>query len=189
VIGLLYRADWTGLSLAADVRSETDQDLLRSRVRAVKPSWVPEGRGRSSRGVYPEGGTPTWADATSEEPGGYHSWHARLLIAPGGRYRQEDLVQLDRILELREVLGMNLEEIKGFLDSETRLEEVREAYRARKGLGTKVARAQQRALLEEALALNEALAEQVGAKLTRMDDFRNRLLASAQRCRELLEEL
>jgi outer membrane lipoprotein-sorting protein len=91
VIGLLYRADWTGLSLAADVRSETDQDLLRSRVRAMKPSWVPEGRGRSSRGVYPEGGPPTWADATSEEPGGYHSWHARLLIAPGGRYRQEYL--------------------------------------------------------------------------------------------------
>ena len=91
VIGLLYRADWTGLSLAADVRSETDQDLLSSRVRAVKPSWVPEGRGRSSRGVYPEGGPPTWADAISEEPGGYHSWHARLLIAPGGRYRQEYL--------------------------------------------------------------------------------------------------
>jgi hypothetical protein len=76
VIGLLYRADWTGLSLAADVRSETDQDLLSSRVRAVKPSWVPEGRGRSSRGVYPEGGPPTWADAISEEPG---------AITPGTR--------------------------------------------------------------------------------------------------------
>jgi DNA-binding transcriptional MerR regulator len=118
------------------------------------------------------------------------------LLTPSGytaggerRYRQEDLVRLDRILELREVLGMNLEEIKGFLDSETRLEEVREAYRARKGLGTKVARAQQRALLEEALALNEALAEQVGAKLSRMDDFRGRLLASARRCRELLDDL
>jgi outer membrane lipoprotein-sorting protein len=96
VIGLLYRADWTGLSLAADVRSETDQDLLSSRVRAVKPSWVPEGRGRSSRGVYPEGGPPTWADAISEEPGGYHSWHARLLVAPGGRYRQEYLDEPSR---------------------------------------------------------------------------------------------
>jgi hypothetical protein len=41
--------------------------------------------------VYPEGGPPTWADAISEEPGGYHSWHARLLVAPGGRYRQEYL--------------------------------------------------------------------------------------------------
>lgn len=118
------------------------------------------------------------------------------LLTPSGytaggerRYRQADLVQLDRILELREVLGMNLEEIKGFLDSETRLEEVREAYRARKGMGTKAARAQQKALLEEALQLNESLAEQVGAKLTRMSGFRDRLLASAQRCRQLLEEL
>jgi len=118
------------------------------------------------------------------------------LLSPSGytaggerRYRQDDLVQLDRILELREVLGMNLEEIKRFLDSETRLEEVREAYRARKDLGTTAARTQQRALLEEALGLNEALAEQVGAKLARMSDFRGRLLASAQRCRELLDEL
>ena len=115
-------------------------------------------------------------------PSGYTAGGERR-VPPGGPD------QLDRILELREVLGMNLEEIKGFLDSETRLEEVREAYRASKGLGTTAARAQQRALLEEALALNEALAEQVGAKLTRMSDFRSRLTASAQRCRELLEEL
>ena len=57
VIGLLYRAGWTGLSLAADVRSETDQDLLRSRVRAVRPSWVPGGTGPElPRGV--PGGRP-----------------------------------------------------------------------------------------------------------------------------------
>jgi DNA-binding transcriptional MerR regulator len=118
------------------------------------------------------------------------------LLTPSGytsggerRYRPDDLTQLDRILELREVLGMNLEEIKGFLDSENRLEEVREAYRARKDLGTPAARAQRRALLEEALTLNEALAEQVGAKVARMNDFRSRLLTSAQRCRELLDEL
>jgi outer membrane lipoprotein-sorting protein len=90
VIGLLYRADWTRLSLSADVRSESDQDLLMSRVRAVMPSWVPKGAGRRSR-VYPEGGPPTWAEATGGEPGGSRSWHARLLVAPGGRYRQEYL--------------------------------------------------------------------------------------------------
>ena len=89
MIGLLHRADWTRLSLSADVRSETDQDLLRNRVRAVTPSWVPAGRGRRFR-EHPEGGGPlTWAEATSEEPGGYRSWHAKLLVAPGGRYRQE----------------------------------------------------------------------------------------------------
>src|SRR5450755_2936677 len=47
------------------------------------------------------------------------------------RYRDTDLVQLQRILELREALGMNLEEIKQFLESEQRLDEVRAAYRAR----------------------------------------------------------
>jgi MerR family transcriptional regulator, repressor of the yfmOP operon len=118
------------------------------------------------------------------------------LLTPSGytsggerRYRQPDLTQLDRILELREVLGMNLDEIKTFLDSEIRLDEVRQAYRAKKGVGTSAAKAQQKALLEEALRLNESLAEQVGAKLTRMDDFRSRLVANAQRCRELITEL
>ena len=37
VIGLLHRADWTRLSLSADVHSETDQDLWMSRVRATMP--------------------------------------------------------------------------------------------------------------------------------------------------------
>ena len=118
------------------------------------------------------------------------------ILTPSGytaggerRYRQADLARLDRILELREVLGMNLDEIKEFLESDTRLDQVREAYRAKRGVGTKAAREQQRALLEEALALNEALAEQLNAKLARMDAFRAKLAASAQRCRELLDEL
>jgi hypothetical protein len=33
VIGLLYRADWTRLSLSAGVRFETDRDLLYRRMR------------------------------------------------------------------------------------------------------------------------------------------------------------
>src|ERR1700684_1347167 len=76
------------------------------------------------------------------------------------RYRPSDLVQLQRILELREALGMNLEEIKEFLESEQRLDEVRAAYRAKRDVHTKAARLQQRELLEEALRLNEALKEQ-----------------------------
>ncbi|MGH9090736.1 MAG: MerR family transcriptional regulator, partial [Acidimicrobiales bacterium] len=116
------------------------------------------------------------------------------LLRPSGytaggerRYGRDDLARLDRILELREALGMNLEEIKAFLDSETRLDEVREAYRARKDGRSRDARSQQKALLEEALALNESLAEQVRAKIARMDEFRARLSANAGRCRELLE--
>ena len=110
---------------------------------------------------------------------------------PGGerRYLEADLVQLQRILELREALGMNLDEIKEFLESEQRLDEVRAAYRARRDVNTKAARIQQRALLEEALHLNESLKEQLDAKLTRMDGFRATLSQNAERCRQLLAEL
>ena len=84
---------------------------------------------------------------------------------------------------------MNLEEIKEFLAFETRLDEVRAAYRGQEGRPSRDARSQQKALLEEALDLNESLAEQVRAKIARMDEFRARLSANAARCRELLDEL
>lgn len=105
------------------------------------------------------------------------------------RYRSSDLVQLQRILELREALGMNLEEIKEFLESEQRLDEVRAAYRAEQEVDTRAARRQRKALLEEALALNESLKEQLNAKLARMDAFRATLARNADRCRALLAEL
>jgi DNA-binding transcriptional MerR regulator len=113
------------------------------------------------------------------------------LYTAGGerRYRDTDIVQLQRILELREALGMNLEEIKGFLESEQRLDEVRAAYRAEQEIDTETARLQRQALLEEALALNESLKEQLNAKLARMDAFRATLARNADRCRELLAEL
>ena len=113
------------------------------------------------------------------------------LYTPGGerRYTGEDLTQLDRILELREVLGMNLDEIKEFLSFETRLDELRTSYRARKGQTSAKARAAQKATLREALELNESLAEQLNAKLARMDAFRAKLSGDAQRCRQLLDEL
>jgi len=105
------------------------------------------------------------------------------------RYRERDLLQLQRILELREALGMNLEEIKEFLESEQRLDEVRAAYRANRDVNTKAARRRQKALLEEALQLNESLKEQLDAKLARMDAFRATLAQNADRCRQLLTDL
>jgi len=113
------------------------------------------------------------------------------LYTSGGerRYTNDDLGQLERILELREVLGMNLDEIKEFLSFETRLDQLRTAYRASKGATTKAARAEQRATLREALELNESLAEQLNAKLARMDTFRAKLAGDAQKCRELLDAL
>jgi DNA-binding transcriptional MerR regulator len=112
------------------------------------------------------------------------------LYTPGGerRYTSEDLAHLQRILELREVLGMNLEEIREFLALETRLDELRASYRATKGATSKKALAAQKATLQEALVLNESLAEQISTKLARMDGFRAKLRSDAQRCRELLTE-
>jgi DNA-binding transcriptional MerR regulator len=116
---------------------------------------------------------------------------APSLYTPGGerRYTEDDLLHLKRILELREVLGMNLEEIKEFLSFEGRLDQLRADYHAAKGATTKRAIREQKATLSEALELNEALAEQLNAKLARMDSFRAKLAADAQRCRDLLAEL
>jgi MerR family transcriptional regulator, repressor of the yfmOP operon len=113
------------------------------------------------------------------------------LYTPGGerRYTPDDLAHLQRILELREVLGMNLDEIREFLARETRLDELRASYRATKDATSEKALAEQKATLQEALILNESLAEQITAKLARMDGFRSKLRSDAQRCRELLTEL
>jgi DNA-binding transcriptional MerR regulator len=113
------------------------------------------------------------------------------LYTPGGerRYTPEDLAHLQRILELREVLGMNLDEIREFLALETRLDELRASYRATKDATSTKALAAQKATLQEALVLNESLAEQISTKLARMDGFRAKLRSDAQRCRELLTEL
>jgi DNA-binding transcriptional MerR regulator len=113
------------------------------------------------------------------------------LYTAGGerRYTLDDLAHLQRILELREVLGMNLDEIREFLSLETRLDQLRASYRASKGATSKKARSEQKATLQEAMELNESLAQQINAKLARMDGFRSKLLSDAQRCRELLGEL
>jgi MerR family transcriptional regulator, repressor of the yfmOP operon len=113
------------------------------------------------------------------------------LYTAGGerRYTLEDLNHLQRILELREVLGMNLDEIREFLKLETRLDELRASYRATKGATSKKARAEQKATLEEAMEVNESLARQISIKLARMDGFRTKLQSDARRCGELLAEL
>jgi len=103
------------------------------------------------------------------------------LYTAGGerRYTPEDLAHLERILE----------EIRDFLALEARLDELRASYHAARNATSKKALAEQKATLQEALVLNESLAEQISIKLTRMDGFRAKLRSDAQRCRELLTEL
>jgi hypothetical protein len=72
VVGLLYRADWTRLSLAAEVNTGFDFSVYLKSVDAPKPPWP--------RVEMPE---------PPDDPDGLSSRRLTLLIAPGRRYRQE----------------------------------------------------------------------------------------------------
>ena len=70
VIGLLYRADWTRLSLSAELRSETDREPL--------PRLPREGWSRWYR-AWPR----------QRQDNGRYVGRGALLIGPGGRWRLE----------------------------------------------------------------------------------------------------
>ena len=84
VIGLLHRADWTRLSLSAEVHFEQDGDLARRREAVVRAEVM------RRFGIRPDlDGGPSAKRGPEDERGGYHRWRAALLIAPGRRYRLE----------------------------------------------------------------------------------------------------
>lgn len=118
------------------------------------------------------------------------------MLAPSGytsggerRYHKADLEQVERILKLRDVLGLNLDEIRDFLGIENRIEDLRSVYRERKSQQTAKSRQEQREILQEFLRLHASRIEQLDAKLARMNEFRTELVGRADRCRALLAEL
>jgi hypothetical protein len=88
VIGLLYRADWTRLSLSGEVRFESDRGLALSRLRATTPPGFGEGPVMRPK-AGGDGSQPAGEEVPGEELGGHHFGRGALLIAPGGRFRQE----------------------------------------------------------------------------------------------------
>ena len=70
VIGLLYRSDWTRLSLSAELRSETDREPLPSLPREERSRWFR---------AWPE----------QRQDNGRYVGRGALLIGPGGRWRLE----------------------------------------------------------------------------------------------------
>jgi DNA-binding transcriptional MerR regulator len=95
--------------------------------------------------------------------------------SPGGsrRYSDADAARLRRIIELRSVMGFDLERIREILDSEDRLAQLRaEAQR-----GTSDER--RREILAEAIAINARMREQVRAKRSVLDGFLAELEAKA----------
>jgi MerR family transcriptional regulator, repressor of the yfmOP operon len=86
---------------------------------------------------------------------------------PGGarRYSDADLARVLRIRELQELVGFNLDEIKKIVAAERRLDELRTQYRA----GGPPQR--ERALIAEAIDINDRLREDMRAKLSRLETF------------------
>jgi MerR family transcriptional regulator, repressor of the yfmOP operon len=97
--------------------------------------------------------------------------------SPGGarRYAEEDLARLARILELKDLLGFNLDEVRTVLAAEDRLGSLKAAYHAEGD------RAAQRAIVAEALEINARLRSAVQAKLARLATFQAELEAKADR--------
>jgi DNA-binding transcriptional MerR regulator len=118
------------------------------------------------------------------------------LLEPSGRtaggerrYQAHDVLRLERIIELKGLLGMNLEEIRVLLSSRARLDELRVAYQAQKNTPTKKAKESRREILEEALALQMSLVERLDTKLAHLAAFRAQAHADAERCATLLQQL
>ena len=104
---------------------------------------------------------------------------------PGGmrRYAPGDLARVRRIRDLQSLLGFNLDEIRIILDSDDRLEAIKEQYRAASGS------ARRRELLRQALGVREELVRTVDAKLAALHEFRGELETGRARVRQLLDEL
>lgn len=95
--------------------------------------------------------------------------------SPGGnrRYSEADAIRLRRIIELRDVMGFDLERIGAILESEDRLAQLK--AEAQRGISDE----RRREILAEAMAINARMREQVRAKRAVLDGFLAELEAKA----------
>jgi DNA-binding transcriptional MerR regulator len=104
---------------------------------------------------------------------------------PGGTriYTDDDIVRVRRILELRGVMGFDLDRIRLILSSEDRLAEMR--AEVQRGV------TQQRRLefVNEALELNARIQDEVRERAGQLEGFLAELKAKEHRYRETIEEL
>ena len=99
------------------------------------------------------------------------------------RYSEADVARLQRILELRNVMGFDLERIREILDSEDRLAALR--AEAERGISDE----RRREILAEAIAINARIREQVQAKRAVLDGFLAELEEKAARYAAFAAEL
>jgi DNA-binding transcriptional MerR regulator len=104
---------------------------------------------------------------------------------PGGlrRYSEEDLARVAHLRELQDLLGFNLEEIRGIFDNEDHLARLRREYHAES-----TGAARRREVLEEALAVRRVLRERVATKHRALTRFLADMDADVIRVQQLLDE-
>jgi MerR family transcriptional regulator, repressor of the yfmOP operon len=105
--------------------------------------------------------------------------------SPGGsrRYSARDVARLTRILELRDVMGFDLERINAILHAEDRLAELRQEVRAG------VSDERYRDAVAEAITINNGMREQVQTKLAVLQTFLAELEEKAARYRQIARDL
>jgi DNA-binding transcriptional MerR regulator len=94
------------------------------------------------------------------------------------RYSEVDVTRIERVLELRNVMGFDLERISGIVRAEQRLEVLRAEYRAG------VTQQRHAEIVEEATVINDELRAHVADKLAVLQDFARDLDDRAQRLDE-----
>jgi DNA-binding transcriptional MerR regulator len=106
-------------------------------------------------------------------------------VSSGGsrRYSPRDVARLRRILELRDVMGFDLERINTILHAEDRLAELRDEVRAGVSLD------RHKDVVVEAITLNNAMRAQVREKLDVLESFLAELETKAARYRQIAGDL
>jgi DNA-binding transcriptional MerR regulator len=105
--------------------------------------------------------------------------------APGSnrRYTDDDVSRIERVLELRNVMGFDLERISKIVKAEHRLDELKAEFRAG------VTRRRHAEIVEEAAVINAELRSHVADKLAVLEDFAADLDRRAARLEDLRAEL
>jgi DNA-binding transcriptional MerR regulator len=99
------------------------------------------------------------------------------------RYSDDDIARVARIRELQAVMGFNLDEIAEVLSAEDKLAALRAEWRA----GLPVARRSE--IVEEAIAINRRLQDQVREKAERLEKFLDELENNAKRYKRIRREI
>jgi DNA-binding transcriptional MerR regulator len=108
---------------------------------------------------------------------------APASTTPGGlrRYCEDDIARVERIRELQNLLGLNLDEIAIVLRNEDRMTQIRRTYH-----DERTSAEERRRLIRECLTLQESLRVTVEAKRVALAGFLADLDARIKRAHDLL---